>query len=291
MQNTMMINVENLEFAYHTKKVLNISKMEFEKGKIYGIVGKNGAGKTTFFKALTNIIVNYKGIVQIDGQDIKKNFQTLSKVGIVLDDLELYKNYSGLFNLRYFGGLRGGFDEKHALKLARELEIEDSLDKKVSTYSLGMNKKLILLISVMNDAQILIFDEPFRGLDAKSVIWFKNYLIDLKNQGRTIMISSHIQEDIESLSDKVLVLSNGDFGNVFDLKSEAQNFIYRVEVSDQQVFIGLLEQNTIPYEIQDHFIKFELDDAAYKTLFKQSVEKGIEFSQIKKESKFADLIK
>jgi ABC-2 type transport system ATP-binding protein len=291
MQKAMKINVENLEFAYNTKKVLNISKLEFEQGKIYGIVGKNGAGKTTFFKALTNIIVNYKGVIQIDGLDIKKNFQTLSKVGIVLDDLELYKNYTGLFNLRYFGGLRGGFDEAQALKLARELEIEDSLDKKVSTYSLGMNKKLILLISVMNAAQILIFDEPFRGLDAQSVIWFKNYLIDLKNQGRTILISSHIQEDIESLSDKVLVLSNGDFGNVFDLKSEAQNFIYRVEVSDQQVFISLLEQNTIPFEVHDHFIKFELYETAYKALFKQSVENGVEFSQIKKESKFAELIK
>lgn len=291
MQNTMKINVENLEFAYSTKKVLNISKIEFEQGKIYGIVGKNGAGKTTFFKALTNIIVNYKGVVQIDGLDIKKNFQTLSKVGIVLDDLELYKNYTGLFNLRYFGGLRGGFDETQALKLARELEIEDSLHKKVSTYSLGMNKKLILLISVMNDAQILIFDEPFRGLDAKSVNWFKNYLIDLKNQGRTIMISSHIQEDIESLSDKVLVLSNGDFGNIFDLKSEAQNFIYRVEVNDQQAFIDLLQQKTIPCEVHDHFIKFELDETAYKALFKQSVENGLEFSQIKKESKFAELIK
>jgi ABC-2 type transport system ATP-binding protein len=291
MQEAMKINVENLEFAYNTKKVLNISKLEFEQGKIYGIVGKNGAGKTTFFKALTNIIVNYKGVIQIDGLDIKKNFQTLSKVGIVLDDLELYKNYTGLFNLRYFGGLRGGFDEAQALKLARELEIEDSLDKKVSTYSLGMNKKLILLISVMNAAQILIFDEPFRGLDAKSVNWFKNYLIDLKNQGRTILISSHIQEDIESLSDKVLVLSNGDFGNIFDLNSEAQNFIYRVEVSDQQAFIDLLGQNTIPFEVHDHFIKFELDETAYKALFKQSVENGLEFSQIKKESKFAELIK
>lgn len=291
MRVTMKIKVENLQFSYQNKKVLNISKIDFEQGKIYGIVGKNGAGKTTFFKALTNIIVNYKGVVEIDGASIKNNFQSLSKVGIVLDDLELYKSHTGLFNLRYFGGLRGGFDERQAIKLADELEIADSLDKKVSSYSLGMHKKLILLISIMNDAQILIFDEPFRGLDAKSVNWFKNYLIDLKNQGRTILISSHIQDDIESLSDKVLVLSNGDFNGVFDLKNEAQNFIYRVEVSDQQAFIKLLEQNTILFEVQDKLIKFELGEAAYKTLFKQSVENGLEFSQIKKENKFAELIK
>jgi len=195
----MKIKVENLQFSYGAKKVLNISSAGFERGKIYGIVGKNGVGKTTFFKALTNIIINYSGDVQIDGKSVKTNLHVLSKVGIVLDDMELYKNQTGLFNIRYFGGLRGGFDEEQAMKLARELEISDSIDKKVSTYSLGMNKKLILLISVINDAEILIFDEPFRGLDAKSVNWFKNYLLGLKKKGCTILISSHVQDDIESL--------------------------------------------------------------------------------------------
>lgn len=287
----MKIKVENLQFSYSTKKVLNVSNIEFEHGKIYGIVGKNGVGKTTFFKALTNIITNYTGLVEIDGVDIKKNFKVLSKVGIVLDDMELYKNHSGLFNLRYFGGLRGGFDETQALKLARELEIDESINKKVGTYSLGMNKKLILLISVMNDAQILIFDEPFRGLDAKSVDWFKNYLLDLKNQGRIILISSHVQEDIETLSDKVLVMSKGDFSNVFDLKNVVQNYIYRVEVNDKNAFANLLHKNEIRFEEQEKFIKFELDDAIYIEVFKQSVAQGIEFYQIKKENKFVELIK
>lgn len=286
----MKIKVENLQFSYSIKKVLNVSNIEFEQGKIYGIVGKNGVGKTTFFKSLTNIITNYSGLVEIDGVDIKKNFQPLSKVGIVLDDMELYKNHTGLFNLRYFGGLRGGFDETQALKLARELEIDESINKKVGAYSLGMNKKLILLISVMNDAQILIFDEPFRGLDVKSINWFKNYLLDLKNQGRIILISSHIKDDIETLSDKVLVMSNGDFSDVFDLKNAIQNYIYRVEVNDKNAFANLLHKNEIQFEEQEKFIKFELDDANYKEVFKQSVAQGIEFYQIKKENKFVELI-
>jgi ABC-2 type transport system ATP-binding protein len=154
-----------------------------------------------------------------------------------------------------------------------------------------MNKKLILLISVMNDAQILIFDEPFRGLDAKSVHWFKNYLLDLKNQGRIILISSHIQEDIETLSDKVLVMSNGDFSNIFDLKNAVQNYIYHVEVNDKKAFANLLHTNEIRFEEQEKFIKFELDEANYKEIFKQTVAQGIEFYQIKKENKFVELIK
>jgi len=287
----MKIKVKNLHFSYGAKKVLNISSAEFEQGKIYGIVGKNGAGKTTFFKALTNIITNYSGDVLIDGETVKTNLNVLSKVGIVLDDMELYKNQTGLFNMRYFGGLRGGFDEDEALKLARELDIFDSINKKVSTYSLGMNKKLILLVSVINNAEILIFDEPFRGLDAQSVNWFKNYLIGLKNKGCTILISSHTQEDIESMSDKVFVLAGGDFSNTFDLKDSTQEYIYSVEVSDKTAFAGLLQAKEISCIEQGKFIKFELDEAKYKEIFKQSVAQEIEFYQIKKENKFVNLIK
>ena len=287
----MKVKVENLHFSYGAKKVLNISSAEFEHGKIYGIVGKNGAGKTTFFKVLTNIITNYSGNVLIDEVSVKENLQALSKVGIVLDDMDLYKNQTGLFNLRYFGGLRGGFDEEQALKLASELDIFDSINKKVSTYSLGMSKKLILLISIINNAEILIFDEPFRGLDAKSVNWFKNYLLGLKNKGCMILISSHTQEDIETMSDKVLVLSGGDFSNTFDLKDSSQEYIYSVEVSNKTSFVELLQAKEIPFVEQGKFVKFELNEAKYKEIFKQVVAQEIEFYQIKKENKFVNLIK
>ena len=287
----MKIKVENLRFSYGTHAVLNVSNVEFEQGKIYGIVGRNGVGKTTFFKALTNIITNYTGMIYIDGLEVSTNLKALSKVGIVLDDMELYKNQTGLFNMRYFGGLRGGFDEERAMQFAKELEIADSINKNVRAYSLGMNKKLILLISIMNDAEILIFDEPFRGLDAKSVNWFKNHLLEMKRQGRTILISSHVQEDIESMSDKVLVMSKGDFRDVFDLKAEVQNYVYKVEVSNKIAFEELLKSNGVSFETQEKFVKFELGEEKYREVFKQAVVGEIEFFQIKKESKFIDLIK
>jgi len=287
----MKIKVENLRFSYGSNRVLNISSAEFEHGKIYGIVGKNGVGKTTFFKVLTNIIINYSGNVLINGEPAKTNLKALSKVGIVLDDMELYKNQTGLFNMRYFGGLRGGFDEEQALRLARELNIFDSINKKVNIYSLGMRKKLILLISIINNAETLIFDEPFRGLDFQSVNWFKNYLLDLKNKGCMILISSHVQEDIESMSDKVLVLAEGDFRSTFDLKDSSQEYIYSVEISDTASFVELLQTKEIPFVEQGKFVKFELNEANYKELFKQAVAQEIEFYQIKKENKFVNLIK
>jgi len=286
----MKLQVKNLDFSYGLKKVLNISEEEFETGNIYGIVGKNGAGKTTFFKALTNIIVNYSGDVMIDGQALKQNPALLSNVGIVLDDMELYKNQTGLFNLRFFGGLRGSFDEEKVLKLAEELMLLDSINDKVSSYSLGMNKKLILLISIMNDAQILIFDEPFRGLDSKSVEWFKTYFLKIKEEGKMILISSHIQEDIQALSDKVLVLENGEFGSKFDLNEEELNYVYKVEVNNPEEFMKLLAGKGIQPKVSGEMIEFTLNETRYKELFKLAVASEIEFYQIKKEGQFAQAL-
>jgi ABC-2 type transport system ATP-binding protein len=287
----MKLTVNNLDFAYGLSKVLNISSEEFETGNIYGIVGRNGVGKTTFFKVLTNIIVNYKGSVAIDDEDVKKNPYILTNVGIVLDDMELYKNRTGLFNLRYFGGLRGRFDEEKALELAKELEIFEAINKKVSNYSLGMSKKLILLISIMNDAQILILDEPFRGLDSKSVAWFKEYILNLREEGKMIFISSHIQDDIEALSDRVLVMENGEFANQFDLKKENLSYIYHAEVNDTEKFLKLLADKEIQAQTSGKMVRFTLDEASYKELFKEAVAQDIEFYQIKKESQFTELVK
>ncbi|MCL2677118.1 MAG: ABC transporter ATP-binding protein [Streptococcaceae bacterium] len=285
------INVKNLSFSYGMKPVLTIPQVEFEQGKVYGIVGKNGVGKTTFFKTLTNIITKYTGIIEIDGVNVRNNPEILSKVGIVLDDMELYKGRTGLFNLRYFGGLRGGFDTEKAQTLAKEIGILDNLREKVGNYSLGMNKKLILLISLMNDADILIFDEPFRGLDVETVAWFRNYLLKLKDQGKMILISSHVQEDIESLADEVFVLSKGDFDNKFDLKELGQTYIYRVEVSDSEKFISLLKEKDIASTVEGEKIKFDAAEEVYRQLFQEAVAQGIEFDQIKKENKFAELVK
>ncbi|MCL2560234.1 MAG: ABC transporter ATP-binding protein [Turicibacter sp.] len=286
----MEIVVNGLNFSYKKRHVLSISQVSFEKGKAYGIVGKNGVGKTTFFKCLVNIITNYHGSIHIGGQEVRSNLSVLKNVGIVLDDMNLYRTRTGMFNIQYFAGLRGGSrDQTYAL--ARELGIEHVLNDKVSTYSLGMTKKLQLLISLMNDAEILIFDEPFRGLDAETVDWFRDYLNGLKDQGRTILISSHVQEDIEAISDHVLVLEAGDFQAEFDLNDRTQDFIYRVEVSNPAALIRILEKSYLSYKEERAFIQFITDETTYRKLFKEAVSADIEFLQIKKEVQFAKFVK
>lgn len=286
----MKIKANQLKFAYGAQEILSVNSVAFEGGKIYGIVGRNGVGKTTFFKTLTNIITNYSGQVLIDNQDVKEKPEILANVGITLDDMQLYKSGTGIFNLRYFGGLRGNFDEAKALKLAESLAIADALDKKVSSYSLGMNKKLILLISLMNDAKILIFDEPFRGIDFASVEFLKSHFRALQEAGCLILISSHVQEDIETLCDEVLVLDKGDFGAPFDLKDASQILIYTVETKQTEALINILVASQVPAKTKGNLVKFEVTQAEFQEIFRKAVPEGIEFDEIKKESKFAEML-
>ena len=287
----MKIQISNLDFSYSARRLLQVSNIAFEQGKAYGIVGKNGVGKTTFFKCLVNIITNYRGSVLINGLEVRSNLHVLGNVGIVLDDMNLYRSRTGMFNLKYFAGLRGGAPLSNIVKLAEELEIADALETKVSKYSLGMTKKLQLLISLMNDAEILIFDEPFRGLDAKSVDWFRNYLVQKKRQGHTILISSHVQEDIESIADHVFVLENGDFSATFDLNDRRQEFSYSVEVSDTDQLRRLLEDADISARMAGKFLQFAATEEQYREVFKQAVAQGIEFDQVKKEVQFARFVR
>ena len=287
----MKIHVSNLHFSYGSRNVLRISDAAFEQGKAYGIVGKNGVGKTTFFKCLVSIITNYNGSVQIDGLEVLRNLSVLGNVGIVLDDMGLYRNRTGMFNLKYFAGLRGGACLDNIMKLADDLELANALEMQVSKYSLGMTKKLQLLISLMNDAEILIFDEPFRGLDAKTVDWFRSYLIQLKREGRTILISSHVQDDIESVSDFVYVLENGDFTAKFDLNDSTQALAYSVEVNNVEQLIRLLEAASIPYVDTGRFVQFVATEDTYRKVFKQAVAQDIEFYQVKKEVQFAKFVR
>lgn len=287
----MKIKVKNLAFAYGSHQVLRVSQVGFETGKAYGIVGKNGVGKTTFFKCLVNIITTYRGHVWIDNLEIRNNLEVLGNVGIVLDDMNLYKNRTGLFNLQYFAGLRGSTSWSRVQELARELEIASVLAQKVSTYSLGMTKKLQLLISLMNDAEILIFDEPFRGLDAKTVAWFRAYLIELKAQGRTILISSHVQDDIEAISDYVYVLENGDFKRAFDLNDNEQEFIYTIEVTHVEVVNDILEKLNIASKTVGTKISFVTSTEQYRLLFKEAITQDVEFLQVKKEAQFAQFVR
>ena len=279
----MEIKIKDLIMRYGRAEVLNIPSLEFEKGISYGLVGHNGAGKTTLFKCITNIITTYQGEISINNELVKEQNELLLNVGIVLDGMSVYTNRTGWFNIEYFSGLRGTFDEEKAKNLARELDLYSVLDQKVKNYSYGMQKKLILLIALMHTPEILILDEPFRGLDIDTVKWFKGYLKQLTKQGLTLLISSHVQNDLETLCDVVYVIDRGRVCETIDMKAEKEKMVRLINTTNNERFIALLDAANYYYQVDDEgSIKIDISDARWREVKLVLEEEKIEILELAK---------
>lgn len=279
----MEIKIKNVVKKYGAIEVLNVENLIFESGKAYGVIGPNGAGKTTLFKSITNIISDYEGEITIDDISVKENNEILSNVGIVLDGISVYKDRTGWFNIEYFSGLRGNFDPSRAEHLARELEISEYLHGKVKTYSYGMIKKLILLIALLHEPKILILDEPFRGLDSDTVTWFKFYLKQMTSKGMTLIISSHVKNDIESLCQEVFVIKKGVIAKHIDLTAVQDKMVRDIETTNQEALIVILENLNYYYQVLDSgVVRLNIQDERWSEVKTQLRNQEIEITGLTK---------
>ncbi|MGO2083326.1 ATP-binding cassette domain-containing protein [Vagococcus sp.] len=276
----MKIELNNVSKKYGVFEALAIDHLFFESGQAYGIIGPNGSGKTTLFKCITNIITDYSGDILIDDQLVREENHILANVGIVLDDMSLYKKQSGWFNIQYFSKLRGYEKEELALELAKELEIAEVLDEPVRTYSYGMTKKLILLIALLNQPKILILDEPFRGLDGETVTWFKSYLKKLNETGLTLLISSHVRTDIVSLCQKVMVLRKGKFEKEIDLNEFNEKMIRDCLTTNQDCLITILDDLNYYYQVRDHVIRLNINDERWAEVKRRLDQEDVEITSL-----------
>lgn len=279
-----MIKINNLLVKYKSQVAVDIKSLEFDDGVAYGIVGENGAGKTTLFKSICNVITNYEGDIYIDDALVKKQNDVLISVGLVLDGMAVYKDCTGWFNIRYFAGLRNCYNQEYVIQLAQELDIYNVLDKKVKTYSYGMQKKLILLIAILSNPKYLILDEPFRGLDFDTVNWFKNYLLKLKKSGTTLLISSHVRHDLETLCQKVHVLDRGQLVDCFDLETEEMARLRIINTTNNVRTIEIMKQFNFNFEIREDKIRASIEQPPWISIQKQLHEEEIEVIELTKTS-------
>lgn len=279
----MDIKIMQLVKKYGSLQVLSIDDLTFEAGKSYGVIGPNGAGKTTLFKCMTNIITDYQGDVKINNVSVRDDNSILFNLGIVLDGASVYRERTGWFNIEYFSGLRGEFDVNKAEALARELNISEFLVRKVKTYSYGTIKKLILLIALLHDPKILILDEPFRGLDSETVDWFKFYLKKMTSEGMTLIISSHVKSDIETLCEEVIVLRHGEKVQQLSLSEMEDKKIRDIDTSNQETFLVILENmNYYSKVLSNGCVRLDIEDARWSEVKDQLNEQGIEILEMKK---------
>ncbi|WP_377887247.1 ABC transporter ATP-binding protein [Alkalihalobacillus sp. R86527] len=212
-QRDKVLSLKGLTKKYGDKLVLDEIDLDVYKGQIIGYIGPNGAGKSTTVKIMLGLEGSYEGEIEIFGDNIKDNQVDYKyRIGYVPEMADIYDNLSAREYLSFTGELYG-MDPEEAETKARELmkifDLEEVYDSRISSYSKGMKQKVLLISSLLHDPDLLFLDEPINGLDANSVMIFKEILAKLSEQGKTIFYSSHIMEVVEKISSRILLLNEG----------------------------------------------------------------------------------
>ncbi|MFS0862586.1 ABC transporter ATP-binding protein [Fredinandcohnia sp. 179-A 10B2 NHS] len=208
-----IVEIANLRKSYGGKTVLQGVSFKVNKGEIIGYIGPNGAGKSTTVKILLGIEDDYQGKVSLFGSDISDgDIEYKRKVGYVPEIADVYDNLTGQEYLTFIGELYG-LDYDHADYKAKSLMelfgIGEVYQSRIASYSKGMRQKLLIISSLLHNPELLFFDEPINGLDANSVMVFKEIMAQLAQQGKTIFYSSHIMDVVEKISSRIILLHDG----------------------------------------------------------------------------------
>lgn len=208
-----IISIKDLRMNFGDKRVLNGINLEIQRGQIIGYIGTNGAGKSTTIKIMLGIIEGYTGQVKILGQDISNgSVEYKKKIGYVPELADIYENLTAFEYISFLGGVYG-IDQNTLIEKAKKLmklfTIEGAMNLRISSYSKGMKQKLLIICSLIHNPDILFFDEPLSGLDANSVMIFKEVMSSLAKEGKTIFYSSHIMDVVEKVSDRIVLIDNG----------------------------------------------------------------------------------
>lgn len=204
-----MILISNLFLTIRNNILLKNINIKFEKGKIHGLIGRNGSGKTMLMKCICGFIKPTKGEIFVDGKQIGNDCDFPESTGIIIETPGFIPYYSGYKNLKLLADLNKKIGASEIKNAMIQVGLDPDLKRHVKKYSLGMRQRLGLAQAIMENPDLLILDEPMNGLDKDGVADMRKYLLDLKEQGKTILIASHSAEDIEVLCDTVCEMDKG----------------------------------------------------------------------------------
>lgn len=204
-----IIEVRGLSLTIGKTAILNDVTVSLEAGKIHGLIGRNGSGKTMLMKCICGFIRPTRGEVVVDGKRVGRDVDFPENMGIIIETPGFIPYYSSYKNLKLLAGLRNKIGREEIIQAMERTGLDPKLKRHVKKYSLGMRQRLGLAQAIMEDPDILILDEPMNGLDKDGVEDMRRYLIDLREQGKTILIASHSSEDISVLCDAVYEMEKG----------------------------------------------------------------------------------
>lgn len=204
-----MICVENVVKRYGKATILDNVSVIFEDGLIHGLIGRNGSGKTVLLKCIIGLIRTTSGTIVVDGKVVRRDVETLPNLGAIIETPGFLPYHSGRKNLEMLAGFHGRADRRAIKAAIARVGLDPDSRKWVSKYSTGMKQRLGMAQAIMEDPKLLILDEPMNGLDDASVKDMRQLLLELKAQGKTILLTSHNKDDIEVLCDTVCEMDAG----------------------------------------------------------------------------------
>ena len=213
----MKIKVENVTKDIKKNEIIHDVSCEFENGKIYGLIGRNGSGKTVFMKLLCGLYSTTKGNIYIDDEVINLDNNYKFGIGALIENPKFFNDLSGFENLKMLAKINNKINNKDIDKALEIVNLLPEKNKKFGKYSLGMKQKLGIAQAIMEDPKIIILDEPFNGIEEQSVKQIKKYLKEIKKD-KIIIISSHIKEDLIDFMDETLQFDAGKIVSKKDQK-------------------------------------------------------------------------
>ena len=205
----IVISINNAVKKFRQAVVLDNVSAEFERGKVHGLIGRNGSGKTMLMKCICGIVPLTSGSISVDGKVIGKDTGILKNAGVIIETPGFLPGYSAYDNLKFLASINRKIGKDEIKAAIRSVGLNPDDKKHVGKFSLGMKQRLGLAQAIMEDPYLLILDEPMNGLDKDGVKDMRQYLLDLKAQGKTILIASHSAEDIDVLCDTVCEMDKG----------------------------------------------------------------------------------
>ncbi|WP_028611707.1 ABC transporter ATP-binding protein [Paenibacillus harenae] len=242
------LSVNGLRKVIGKRVIIKDLSFELKRGEVFGFLGPNGAGKTTTIRMLVGLIKPTAGSIRICGLDISKQFtKAMSHLGCIVENPELYPFLSGLHNLRHFAVMLSGISHERIDEVVRLVGMQDRIQDKVSTYSLGMRQRLGIAQALLGKPDVLILDEPTNGLDPSGIREMRAFIRFLaEEEGLTVLVSSHLLHEIQLMCDRVAIISKGEIiriDTVHELLSSEERLVWRLqpEALGKSVLGGLTE--------------------------------------------------
>ena len=228
----IMLKIKDLHKSYGKFHALDGLDLSIERGELFGFVGSNGAGKTTTIKIITGLLQADSGTVMVDGVDAFRNRKELkSKIGYVPDFFGVYDNVKVSEYMEFFAsccGLEGLKARQRCMTLLEQVGLEEKVDFYVDSLSRGMQQRLCMARALIQDPALLVLDEPSSGLDPKSRLEMREILKDLREQGKTILISSHILSELSEICTDIGIIDQGKMA----VKGSIEDILSRVNASN-----------------------------------------------------------